>query len=308
MSMTTQLNLTEEFVSVTTSLLFRILIPFVWGVISLDSHAEQPKVQGGSLVALENEAICNPLFARGKIEAPAQLTLRTETSGVATWLSPSLLPGRTLSEGLHIATLDDETQKNTVEKELARVAMAKSKLELNNLELQYAISLKAKNAIAQISIDRLKYKSIELEATLALAQADLELALMQLDKVKIYTPRKILVQKVETSIGEFLRPGDVILEALPINVLVTQLIFPESGAHSLIRSAVDSGKLELYSIQDSRRLEVRYSGAWVSEQFETSTNGLIVGVEFRNPKRVQDSSAPAVNGLFVQATLDICVP
>lgn len=181
-----------------------------------EAAAKQVNVE---VVAAETRYLTREISAVGSLRARDSVLMRAETSGRIT--SIEFQEGLAVEKGQVLIRLDDSVVK-------ARFQEAKAKLRLANSQYRRSQQLSQQGFISSQARD-------EASSQLAVAQASVALAQAELDKTIIRAPFDGLVGLKNISVGDYLSPGIELVAIEAVDPLDVDFRIPE---HYLSRIAV----------------------------------------------------------------------
>ncbi|QJR81173.1 efflux RND transporter periplasmic adaptor subunit [Alteromonas pelagimontana] len=166
---------------------------------SAPQGGQQPPAQAVSVVALQPQAVKNTVTLPGRVSALRQSQVRPQVNGVIT--KRLFEEGATVEKGQQLYQIDDARYK-------AELASAKADLESAqaNLKTMEARSTRYKDLLAKNSVSAQEYddalaQSQQAQASIAVAEASLQLAQVNLDYTKVYAPISGQISRSMVTVG-----------------------------------------------------------------------------------------------------------
>lgn len=168
-------------------------------------------------VELKPEMLTETIEAVGTLVADEAVVIRPEVSGRIT--SIAFEEGAHLTKGQLLVQLDDSVYR-------AEYAQARASLELNRKNQNRASTLTKTGATSERVLD-------ESNASLRLAEANVDLAKARLDKTTMQAPFDGVVGLRKVSVGDFVKEGQEIVNFQRIDPMKVDFAIPETKAAML---------------------------------------------------------------------------
>jgi membrane fusion protein, multidrug efflux system len=141
----------------------------------------------------------------GRLRAVNSADIRPEVSGRITEVR--FQEGQTVTAGDILFVIDPRPFQATVDRDMANVASAQSKLELALFDQRRAQALFGSHAIAQSDLDKFNEQQRSAQAALDAARADLAQAEVDLDHAYVKAPISGRVSRAELTVGNLVQGG-----------------------------------------------------------------------------------------------------
>lgn len=153
--------------------------------------------------------------ATGIVTARQQVEIIPQVSGVVEWITPNLVQGAFFKKGELL--LEIEETDYVLGLEQARADLSKAELDLALIEGQAVIARREWQMLRHQEEEPLPLVVYEpqlasAKATVASAQAKVKLAGVNLERTKIRAPFNCFIRAKHVDIGQYLRPGIIILD------------------------------------------------------------------------------------------------
>ena len=170
---------------------------------------------------IEVDEVVDSMTVTGNLRSDESANISTEIDGRV--VGVHFTEGQTVEQGALLFTLDDVVYR-------AELATAEANLQLSERNNERAIELLARNAGTVRARD-------EAQAQLAIDRADVDLARARLDKTRITAPFAGVVGLREVSVGNYVEPGQDLVNLEDIDPIKVDFPVPERAL-----SAVEGGQ------------------------------------------------------------------
>ena len=258
-----------------------------------------------------------PVHSQGNVQAQTQIMMAAEVSGKVRWVSDHLIDNGSFDEHELLLAIDDTEYKLLITKAEAQVAAARQLLARSEAEadqarkdLQRLGRNPADSTEYALRIPHLK----EARANLKAAEADLSIARLQQQRTQIHAPFTGRLIKKYGDVGQFVAPGNPLLEIYSIEVAEVRIPLTQNQMALLQLPVSDS---RLAAAAPPRQVLVtaffagrswRWSGQLVrTEGVIDERNRLVYAVaQINGPSRAdpEQPGRPALaSGQFVKVTI-----
>jgi membrane fusion protein (multidrug efflux system) len=206
--------------------------------------------------------------------------------------------GSRVKKGDHLYTIDEQPYKAQLAARLSEVAEAKTGLVKAENDLNRYKPLAEANAVSKSDLDNAVAQYEAAKAQVAAAQANYELAEIELGYCKIYSPINGFIGKTNAKVGEFVgqSPNPVILNTVSdVSSVNVEFFLPEAQYLALARELIairtnqgNDGKngnkrqLELI-LSDGSVFDHKGEFVFIDREVNPSTGSLLVQSRFPNP-------------------------
>jgi membrane fusion protein (multidrug efflux system) len=203
--------------------------------------------------------------------------------------------GTVVRKGDHLYSIDNQPYKAKVAAKLSEIAQAKTALVKADNDLKRYRPLAEANAVSQSDLDNAIAQYDAAKAMVAAAEANYELAEIELGYCEIYSPITGIIGKTKAKVGEFVgqSPNPVILNTVSdVSSVNVEFFLPESQYLTLARffssqvgeerKEMDKKTLELI-LSDGTIFDHRGEMVFVDREVDPSTGSLLVQARFENP-------------------------
>lgn len=166
------------------------------GSVGASATADAPLVKVAAV--LKKQVVETREFS-ARLEAPEVVEIRPRVSGFIS--AVNFVPGAQVRKNEILFVIDPRPYAVEADHAAAIVGAARAKADLALLELKRAERLLSQNAIAQREFDQLAASQKELEARLNAAQAQLDLAKLNLSYTRVRSPISGRASKAEITVG-----------------------------------------------------------------------------------------------------------
>lgn len=206
--------------------------------------------------------------------------------------------GSRVKKGDHLYTIDEQPYKAKLAAQLSEIAQAKTALVKAENDLNRYRPLAEANAVSQSDLDNAIAQHDAAKAQVAAAEANYELAEIELGYCKIYSPINGIIGKTKAKVGEFVgqNPNPVILNTVSdVSSVNVEFFLPESQYLQLARGfkeTMDVGDsptqeedkyLELI-LADGSVFEEKGDVVFIDREVNPSTGSLLIQARFPNPQ------------------------
>lgn len=206
--------------------------------------------------------------------------------------------GTRVKKGDHLYTIDEQPYKAQVAARLSEIAEAKTALVKAENDLNRYKPLAEANAVSQSDLDNAVAQYEAAKAQVAAAEANYELAQIELGYCKLYSPINGIIGKTNAKVGEFVgqNPNPVILNTVSdVSSVNVEFFLPEAQYLVLARSFMDElevgdspteedGKYLELILADGSVFEHKGDVIFVDREVNPSTGSLLIQARFPNPK------------------------
>ena len=186
-----------------------------------------------------------PIFTQGTVEPRTTIMLGSEITGRITETSPQFAKGGFFNKGEVLVRIDAEEYKLAIARAEANVASAKQQLARAEAEHKQKIEeyKNVQRKVTDFALRKPEYE--EAKARLKAANADLELARLQLRRTEIRAPFNGRVSEKNADVGQYIMPGTPLASlyaidsaeiSLPVSHSQTRLLDIETLAKKTINS------------------------------------------------------------------------
>jgi len=206
--------------------------------------------------------------------------------------------GSRVKKGDHLYTIDEQPYKAQVAARLSEIAEAKTGLVKAENDLKRYKPLAEANAVSQSDLDNAIAQYEAAKAHVAAAEANYELAEIELGYCKIYSPINGFIGKTEAKVGEFVgqNPNPVILNTVSdVSSVNVEFFLPEAQYLALAREIIglsaegenpnktdEKSYLELI-LSDGSIFDQKGEFVFIDREVNPSTGSLLVQSRFPNP-------------------------
>lgn len=252
------------------------------------------------------------IHAQGTVKAKQQIELVPEVAGKIIWVSPDFAEGGLFRAGETLVRIDPRNYEFAVSRARASVADARNILTLEKAEAELAKTEWEDLGTGDASALVLREPQMEsARAKLASAEADLNRAVLDLERTTLKAPFDGRIEEKKTDIGQYVSLGNNL--AVLYSTDIAEILLPLTDK--------ELGKLDLQLIYDDTaaalkplavRLFASFGGkrrSWHGKIVRTAgtvdlaSRMLSVIVEVENPYQVSKGAAPLLNGLFVEVEI-----
>ncbi len=173
----------------------------------------------------------------GIVQSLQNTLIRPQTDGVLTRLAFN--EGDRVSKGQLLATIDDRPYRAALASVRAQLARDTAQLKSAEADLNRSRALRQQNTVSQQTVDQQTAVVDQLRATMAIDQANIEMAEVNLSYTQIHSPLTGRVGLRQLDAGNIVRSSDTgglvsVVQVSPISVVfsVPQQIVEELRAHS----------------------------------------------------------------------------
>jgi membrane fusion protein (multidrug efflux system) len=196
-----------------------------------ESKSAEPSVPVVQVATPADETLAIAITAPGSFVAYEEATISTETPGTVAEIR--VREGDRVQQGATLLVLDPTKARLAVKQAEAALAQAQANFEKARSELERKQLLLSDRTISQGTFDTFKAQHDAAVAAVDGAQSSLALARQSLEDMTITAPFAGVIQAKETSVGEYVRPGDRLLEVIQIDPLKLRFEVPEKHAARL---------------------------------------------------------------------------
>jgi membrane fusion protein (multidrug efflux system) len=206
--------------------------------------------------------------------------------------------GSRVKKGDHLYTIDEQPYKAQVAARLSEIAEAKTGLVKAENDLNRYKPLAEANAVSQSDLDNAIARFEAAKAQVAAAEANYELAEIELGYCKIFSPINGFIGKTNAKVGEFVgqNPNPVILNTVSdVSSVNVEFFLPEAQYLTLAREVIelsDAGEdpregdekkyLELI-LSDGTIFDQKGDFVFIDREVNPSTGSLLIQSRFPNP-------------------------
>ncbi len=254
--------------------------------------------------------------ATGTVEPLQEISLVAEVNGKLTWVAPGFADGGFFRKGEKLLEIDPRDYRLAIQKAEAELARARTALqteeELSGIALRewQQLELPGKGTAGALVLRQPQLDSAN--ATLAAAEATLELARLNLDRTHIIAPFNGRLRNKNVDLGEYVRTGSPlaslagtdqaeIIVPLPLADL-NWLEIPSAGSDKRGSNCIVSTQIgaQLY------RWQGRISRSF--GEIDRASRMAKIAIRVEDPYRFNEQEAahamPLANGLFVDIEIE----
>ena len=262
---------TQEMRTKGSALFIKILIPILilalGGAAAVFFHKTAPKVkrvrppkqaQLVEVVSAHKADAAMTIACMGTVVPSREVVLKAEVEGRVEWVSETFVPGGLPAKGEDLLRLDSGEYEIEVEKNRGAVAKAQADVDLEGGQQKVArqeyegLSEVARTETDNTDLILRKPNLRQVQASLDIAKADLEKALLDLERTTITAPFNGLVTEISVNVGSRVGTQDSLLtlvgtdeywvEALvPLDRLGVIDLESSGGAAAVVRSLSGEG-------------------------------------------------------------------
>jgi len=236
----------------------------------------------------------------GRLEAREAVDVRPRVNGIVTKVA--FRAGQDVKQGELLFEIDAKPYQIALEKAEAEERLADAKKKLVDSQLERLKTLADKGAVSREEIMQATFRSVEAEALVAVARANLTMARLNLDYTRIRSPIDGRIGQELVTVGNVVRSDDGMLAHI-ISVDPLRVIF-ELNERTLLRvqRALKAKKLaqieiavQLMDDAVPRKTKVDF----VDNRVDTKTGGIRLFATIANPDRT------LLPGMFVKVGLPL---
>lgn len=265
-------------------------------------------------VILAKKASFQPVIqAQGTVRAKREIELAPEVSGKIMWVSPAFAAGGFFKAGEVLVEIDPRDYEFAVARGRATVADARNTLALEQAEADQAENeWRALGQGKEASPLVLREPQMaRARAKLSSAEADLNQALLDLERTRITAPFVGRIEEKKVDMGQYVSPGKVLAVLYSTDVAEISLPITDRQLGKInLKASYFEEEIE-NSVLDVR-LTAEVGGKvreWFGKIVRTAgtvdreSRVLNVIVEVADPYVIVKGGAPLLNGLFVEAEI-----
>lgn len=295
------------FVAIIISVLLILFKPVAEKEPSTDAP---PFVETVTAVA---ETIAVPINSQGTVRPSQQIRMIAEVSGRITHVAEDKMNGGFFDKGDLLLVIDDTDYRLALRRSEAQMAVAKQQLERVRIEAEQArqdLKQMGRESSSVTDYALKKPHIAEAEANLRAAQADLEIARLQLDRSRITAPFNGRAIKRHVDLGQYVSTGTQLAEiysiervevSLPLSLDQLDLL----GIHSQ-QPLKDKQKLNVILSADvsTALLQWQAEVSYIESQLDTTNRLMNLVVKVDRPFELLATDKTALTpGMFVKASL-----
>ena len=250
--------------------------------------------------------------AQGTVKAKRQIDMVPEVAGKIIWVSEDFAQGGLFNKGDTLLLVDPRNYEFAVSRAQASVADARNSLILEKAEADLARDEWEELGGGEATALVLREPQMEsARAKLASAEADLQRALLDLERTTLKAPFEGRIEEKIVDIGQYVSLGTKL--AVLYSTDIAEIALPMTDK--------ELGKLDLQLIYDDKQASRKsltvqlfasvggkqrsWTGNIVRTAGTVDLNSRILSliVEVEKPYRVRAGGAPLLNGLFVEAEI-----
>ncbi len=305
----------------TTKLFLKALAPMLLlavGIISswlLNNHPPQaakteqvteqePLVQ---VTMVSPETLIIPVYSRGEVTPTHQVQLTLEVPGQVVQVSPHLVAGGFFNKGEVLLKVDDSRYRLDIVRSMAQVVSMRQAYQQIKEEMESA------EEIPGLPSPR-KYRAQKVEEALArlrAAEAEVQLARIQVEKTRLVAPFTGRVHTAIVGVGQYVSPGAQLAQIYPTDTLEVRLPLSEQQLAVLDLSSITGPEQHAPSV----RLKLDFSGKtyfWQGRMVRTEAgvdarSQLLYAVTQIDQPYIRDPAQPdrpmLVVGQFLEAAI-----
>lgn len=195
----------------------------VISLATLQGQADDKPVAIGAMPAVEVDVA--PVVARkvvdwqsysGRLEAVERVDIRPRVSGTITEVH--FKNGAQVKKGEVLFTIDPASYRAEVARAEAQLAAAQARVRFTGAELDRAAKLVADSTITRRTLDEREHNARDAQASLRAAQAELDVARLNLSYTAVTAPIAGRVSRAEITVGNVVAAGAV---GTPLTTLVS---------------------------------------------------------------------------------------
>ncbi|HBH36182.1 MAG TPA: efflux RND transporter periplasmic adaptor subunit [Gammaproteobacteria bacterium] len=266
-----------------------------------DAPAEESAPAGGTPVTVVNAietTMISATVVRGEIESPSTPHIAAKVA--AEVVSVKVDEGMRVQSGQLLAELDDETF--IIAQEIASADIQRLQVLIENQQrvLKRYKDLIGKKLTSQSALDDAITALKQSQAELISARARLKEASYQLSHTRIVSPVDGVVQQRTVSMGDYVKPGDMLFQIASTERLRARIYFPETLAAS---------------VHPGMKIELTQNGKTVTGEInrmrpmlEESNRALHALVDFQNKNNWKPGSSIVARVILAEHAQAVAVP
>jgi len=206
--------------------------------------------------------------------------------------------GSQVKKGDHLYSIDPQAYRADVAGRLSEIAQARTGLVKAENDLNRYRPLAEANAVSQSDLDNAIAQYDAAKAQVAAAEANYEIAEIELGYTEMYSPIDGIIGKTKAKVGEFVgqEPNPVILNTVSdVSSVNVEFFIPESQYLELARAFVgylekaksptdDDDKYFELVLADGKVFEHRGEVVFVDREVNSTTGSMLVQARFPNPQ------------------------
>jgi membrane fusion protein, multidrug efflux system len=224
----------------------------------------------------------------GRTEATEDVSIRSQVEGVL--LKRHFTGGDDIVKGELLFELDASSYQTTVNQQKASLKHAQSALKIATNRWQRGKKLSKTGAMSEMDIDELTASMNQTEADVAIKQAALDTALLDLSYTKIIAPISGRISRSEVSIGDLITANNLELANLvQLNPIWTNFQVAEKTLNKARNTFKNGGKISTedvtVTIALSETQDYEHIGKidFIDNRIDQSTGTLAIRAIFDNP-------------------------
>lgn len=225
----------------------------------------------------------------GRTEATEDVSIRAQIEGVL--IKRHFTGGDDIQKGDLLFEIDASPYQTTVTQQKAALKHAQSAFKISTNRWQRGTKLSKTGAISEMDIDELTASMNQTEADVAIKQAALDTALLELSYTKILAPISGRISRSQLSIGDLVTANNlelatlVQLDPIWVNFQISEKILTNTR-----RKFNDGERIEVdqitvtIALSDTRNYEHIGYIDFIDNRVDQSTGTLAIRAKFINPK------------------------
>ncbi len=271
--------------------------------------ASYPPVE---IIQAQFKDVSIPVISQGSIKARTRIKLVAEVSGRVTELAKLKNNGGFFKQGDWLLSIDDTDYRLAMSRAQAQVAAAKQQFIRVKTEAD-----QAKYDLRQIGRDPSKSSSYalrepqlaEAKANLQAAQADLEIARLQMQRTKVLAPFDGRVVSKQVDVGQYVSAGSVLAEIYSTDSVTIRLPLTLRQAQllnlGLYENKYNKDNIKIILMADSAEKHYQWDArlSHVEGEVDSRNRLIYVVAEVKSPYAKETNKPPLTPGMFVKAEL-----
>jgi len=296
---------------------FAFFVAFLLNVFKPEAEKKvvqsEPPLAEYVVATLKSTAV--PVISQGSVKAKTEIKLIAEVSGRIIHMAQLKFDGGFFNKGDLLLNIDDTDYRLAMSRAQAQLAAAKQqliKVEIEAGQAKYDLQQIGRDPSKSSAYALRKPQLAEAQASLKAAQADVQIARLQMQRTQVIAPFNGRVVSKQVDIGQYVTAGTLLADIystqtvsvrLPLSLQQTELLGVKLRDN---QNLLDSLKIKLFAEYASKKYEWDAQFSHTEGEIDIRNRLVYLVVQVKDPYEKQPQFVdrpPLTPGMFVKAKL-----